>query len=90
MPAVTCLAINRLNQSQQLRPRNNLVHLVKKQLPLALATILRKTRLRCQCSLKTRHSLHGYSLINNQAGRGLVQRFLRGGPVRSRFWRTFA
>ena len=28
------------------------------QLPLALATILRKTRLRCQCLLKTRHALH--------------------------------
>ena len=38
-------------------------------------TMLLKTRLRCQCLLKTRHSLHTYSLFKYHAGRRLVQRF---------------
>jgi hypothetical protein len=37
--------------------------------------MLLKTRLRCQCLLKTRHSLHTYSLFKYHAGRRLVQRF---------------
>jgi hypothetical protein len=42
--------------------------------------MLLKTRLRCQCLLKTRHSLHTYSLFKYHAGRRLVQRFPNG-PV---------
>jgi hypothetical protein len=38
--------------------------------------MLLKTRLRCQCLLNPRHSLHAYSLFNKEAGRRLVQRFL--------------
>jgi hypothetical protein len=63
LPAIARLGVKRLNQRQQLRPRNHLVHLVKKQLPFALATILRKTRLRCQCLLKTRCLLHASILF---------------------------
>jgi hypothetical protein len=37
--------------------------------------MLLKTRLRCQCLLNPRHSLHAYSLFNKEAGRRLVQRF---------------
>src|ERR1039458_9044105 len=40
--------------------------------------MLLKTRLRCQCLLKTRHSLHTYSLFKYDAGCRLVQRFLSG------------
>ena len=81
LPAIACLGINRLYQRQQLRPRNHLVHVVKKQLPFALTAKPRKTRLRRQCLLKTRHSLHSYSLINSDAACELVQRLLRGAPV---------
>ena len=52
-----------------------MIHLVKKQLPLALATILRKARLQRKRLLKTRLSFHTYSLFKNDAGCGLVQRF---------------
>ena len=37
--------------------------------------MLLKTRLRCQCLLKTRHLLHTYSLFKYRAGCRLVQRF---------------
>ena len=85
LPAVARLGVKRLNQRQQLRPRNHLVHLVKKQLPLALAAMLLKTRLRCQCLLKTRHSLHTYSLFKDDAGCRLVQRFPKRGQKRKAF-----
>jgi hypothetical protein len=53
-----------------------LVNLVQKQLPLALAAMLLKTRLRCQRLLNPRHPLHAYSSFKHHADCRLVQRFL--------------
>jgi len=63
LATVARLGVMRLDQSQQFAPRNDLLHMVQKQLPLALAAMLLKTRLRCQCLLNPRHPLHAYSLF---------------------------
>jgi len=55
LPAVTYLGIHWLNQRQQLRQRSHLIHLLKRQLALALAAMLRQTRQRYKGPLKSRY-----------------------------------
>jgi len=73
---ITRLGIMRLNQRQQKRPGNNLVHLFEKLLPLAPAAILLKATLPRQRPLKMRLPLHSSILFKLDADRGLVQSFL--------------
>ncbi len=56
-PPVTSLRIVRLHQQAQRRPGNDPLHLVQKQLPPALPTILLKHRLRPKCALTHRSHL---------------------------------
>jgi len=65
---------NAAQQAKQTCPRNNLVHLVEKPLPLALATLLLKTPLSRKRPLKMSLPIHTPILCNQGANRELVRR----------------
>jgi hypothetical protein len=75
LPSVARPGVMKLDQRQLRTPRHYLLHLIEKQLPLALAAMLFKTRLGCQCLLKARLSFHASILFKQGAVRRLVQRF---------------
>src|SRR5712692_3843891 len=77
LPSVTRLRVVRTHQSLHRRPRNYTLHLLQKQLPPTLPTVLLKHRLTCQTLLLHPVHLATIRLINQAADAELVQRFLR-------------
>src|SRR5713226_9427074 len=75
LPSVTRLRVVRTHQSLHRRPRNYTLHLLQKQLPPTLPTVLLKHRLTCQTLLLHPVHLATIRLINQAADAELVQRF---------------
>jgi len=77
LPSVARLRVVRTHQRLQRRPRNHTLHLLQKQLPPTLPTVLLKHTLTRQTLLLHQLHLATIRLINQDADAELVQRFPR-------------